>query len=541
MDREETIKLFNQKSDWLLGPESYYDFQEIYLADFLEYVFPGEPFEGTLSPEYLRWKNDNQKLQVERNHWKKDHPGQPFEKRIDYDGYPFFRYNPIAIEFTKKKRKDGSSIQIHTIITKDNQECLDRIEGKDFVIMSPITYVGRNRNAANARYLYAFVIDLDGVGMKQMVDVIWHMRNSTDEGKEKQQIAPVANIIVNSGHGLHLYYLLKKPVPLFKNNVEQLNKMKKELTDRVWNQYTSSIKEIQYQGIFQGFRLPGTHTKYGETIRAFYNNDSELFTLKELNDFLYHGLSDQEVYDMEKGHYNPNNVTLKEAERRWPEWYERVIVQKKDVKAWKIKRDLYDWWLRRLRDPKENVVQGHRYFCMMALAIYARKCEVPFEELKEDALSLVAPMDALTKEEDNHFSEDDAIDALQAYKADYVTFPKNSISYLTGLSMPENRRNGRNRKDHVRMMTLKKSMVADCIALVIFRCPSEPFDCLCGKVDADCTESLRLFEKGCFLVPLVFLHNSIKNKGMEYRKTYNSSNEIVRAGVSLSVRYPVPV
>ena len=28
---------------------------------------------------------------------------------------------------------------------------------------------------------------------------------------------------------------------------------------------------------------------------------------------------------------------------------------------------------------------------------------------------------------------------------------------------------------------------------------------------------------------------------MEYRKTYNSFNEIVRAGVSLSVRYPVPV
>ena len=52
---------------------------------------------------------------------------------------------------------------------------------------------------------------------------------------------------------------------------------------------------------------------------------------------------------------------------------------------------------------------------------------------------------------------------------------------------------------------------------------------------------MRLLEKGCFLVPLVFLHNLIKNKGMEYRKTYNSFNEIVRAGVSLSVRYPVPV
>ena len=43
------------------------------------------------------------------------------------------------------------------------------------------------------------------------------------------------------------------------------------------------------------------------------------------------------------------------------------------------------------------------------------------------------------------------------------------------------------------------------------RCPSEPFDCLCGKVDADCTEALRLFEKGCFLVPLVFLHRKYQD------------------------------
>ena len=271
------------------------------------------------------------------------------------------------------------------------------------------------------------------------------------------QHSPVANIIVNSGHGLHLYYLLKKPVPLFLTNMELLNKLKRSLTNIAWNAYTSSLKERQYQGVLQGFRLPGTKTKFGETIRAFYNEDSELYTLAQLNEFTKHettkigALTDKEVAELEKGRYNPNGVTLKEAERRWPEWYERVVVNgNTSPRKWHIKRDLYDWWLRRLRDYNEKIVQGHRYFCMMALAAYAVKCDISEEELKSDAFSLVDRMDRLTKDEDNHFSKEDVQDALQAYKIGYCTFPKNSIEYLTGLSMPEgNRRNGRKQTEHL--------------------------------------------------------------------------------------------
>ena len=417
-----------------------------------------DPFEETLSPEYIAWKKKKDEWVLRMHEWRKTHDkSEPFEEKINYDDLPFFRYNPIAIEFTDRRRKDGSRIQVHTIITKDDQNCLDRIEGKNFVVSSPITYVGRNRTGKNARYLYAFTVDLDGVGTKQIQDVIWQMLLHDLEDGSVFQHSPVANIIVNSGHGLHLYYLLKKPVPLFQSNIELLNKLKKDLTDLAWNAYTSSIRERQYQGVLQGFRLPGTKTKFGETIRAFYNKDSELYTLSQLNGFTKHettkigALTDKEVLELEKGRYNPNGVTLREAERRWPEWYERVVVNGNTTpRKWHIKRDLYDWWLRRLRNDKENIVQGHRYFCMMALATYAIKCDISEEELKSDAFSLVDRMDRLTKDEDNHFSKEDVQDALQAYKIGYCTFPKNSIEYLTGLSMPEgNRRNGRDRNTHL--------------------------------------------------------------------------------------------
>lgn len=460
---EDYIKEFNEKNEFLLGPKSAFDFQEIYLADFLKYVFARDthdtdPFEETLSSEYLAWRKKKDEWVARMHDWRKTHDkSEPFEEKINYDDLPFFRYNPIAIEFTDRRRKDGSRIQVHTIITKDDQNCLDRIEGKNFVISSPITYVGRNRTGKNARYLYAFTVDLDGVGMKQIQDVIWQMLPHKLEDGHIIHHSPVANIIVNSGHGLHLYYLLKKPVPLFQSNIELLNKLKKDLTNLAWNAYTSSIKERQYQGVLQGFRLPGTKTKFGETIRAFYNEDSELYTLAQLNEFTKHeitkigALTDKEVLELEKGRYNPNGVTLKEAERRWPEWYERVIVNGNSTpRKWHIKRDLYDWWLRRLHNDKENIVQGHRYFCMMALATYAIKCDISEEELKSDAFSLVDRMDSLTRDEDNHFSKEDIQDALQAYKIGYCTFPKNSIEYLTGLSMPErNRRNGRKQTEHL--------------------------------------------------------------------------------------------
>ena len=460
---EDYIKEFNEKNEFLLGPKSAFDFQEIYLADFLKYVFARDthdtdPFEETLSSEYLAWRKKKDEWVARMHDWRKTHDkSEPFEEKINYDDLPFFRYNPIAIEFTDRRRKDGSRIQVHTIITKDDQNCLDRIEGKNFVVSSPITYVGRNRTGKNARYLYAFTVDLDGVGMKQIQDVIWQMLPHELKNGQVMQHSPVANIIVNSGHGLHLYYLLKKPVPLFATNMELLNKLKRSLTNIAWNTYTSSLKERQYQGVLQGFRLPGTKTKFGETIRAFYNEDSELYTLAQLNEFTKHettkigALTDNEVLELEKGRYNPNGVTLKEAERRWPEWYERVVVNGNTTpRKWHIKRDLYDWWLRRLRDDSEKIMQGHRYFCMMALAAYAVKCDITEEELKSDAFSLVDRMDRLTKDEDNHFSKEDVQDALQAYKIGYCTFPKNSIEYLTGLSMPEgNRRNGRKQTEHL--------------------------------------------------------------------------------------------
>lgn len=443
------LELFRKKSDFLLTTSSKnpFTFSEIFLRDFIGYVFERkneygidtEPFEEEGSHEYL-------------DIWLPQH--DKHVKKVDYSGYGIWRYNPIVLYRTKE---NGKLINKHSIILKDyaSSEKIDFIESRIFSIISPITYVGRNRYAKNARYLYAFAIDLDGVEENQMRDVIHQQRTdlvSKSSGKLIKPHAPMANIIVNSGHGLHMYYLLDHPVALYKDNVPLLRKMKEGLTNLVWNEFTSNLKDIQYQGIYQGFRMPGTLTKFGEKIRAFRNEDAPMHSISSLNGFLSKfKLTDREIAQLQgKTPYTASGITKDEAKRLYPEWYERVIVMgDKRPKKWHIKRDLYDWWLRRLRDEDEQVVPGHRYFCLLTLAIYAMKCDIDREELVEDACSLLGRMDRLTTDEDNHFTMQDIEDALMGYKLWYCTFPRNSIKYLTGLEIKENRRNKRKQSIHL--------------------------------------------------------------------------------------------
>ena len=440
---EDTLQLFREKSDFLLN-QTPFDFSEIYFRDFIACVFERknmrgqevEPFEERGSREYTDiWLPQKENEQV------------------DYSGYGMWRYNPIILYRTRRR---GKLVNDHYILLKDNYESIDFLENRKFAIISPITYVGRNRYAKNARYLYAFVVDLDGVGMKQIVDLIYQQQTDVirKDGTIRPAHSPMANIIVNSGHGLHLYYLLEKPVALYKENIPLLRKMKHGLVNLAWNRFTSSIEERQYQGIFQGFRVPETLTKFGEVIRAFRNADAPMHTLAELNAFLSESqLTENELAQLEgKNPNKPLGVTVDEAKRQWPDWYERVIINgDRRPKKWHIKRDLYDWWLRRLKDDAEDIMQGHRYFCILALAVYAMKCDIEEEELKRDAYSLLSKMEGLTKDDDNHFTEQDIEDALMGFKIWYCTFPRNSISYLTGLTIKENKRNQPNRGQEIHL------------------------------------------------------------------------------------------
>lgn len=441
---------FDGKSLYLLENE-HYELVELEIGEFVDTVFerpllfPGDvvvPFEEIQSREYRLWLS--QKMRGRRSVGDVESSGQLSSPRIDYSGYRMWRYNPVIFY------KEGGKAR-HRLMLRDDDETLTFLENREFAIMSPVTYVGRTNSYRNARYLYAFAIDLDGVSIHEVRALLRGMTTG---------VYPVANIIVNSGHGVHVYYLLERPVGMYETRLEALNKMKAGLTKIVW--LVSRLDNPQVQSVVQGFRLPGTKTKFGKPIRAFWNKSAPLHTLEELNGFLgIYKLTDEEIGQLNEKHpHNPARVTLEEAKKLWPEWYaSRVVGRNRVGKKWSISRGLYDWWLGKLKDGSEVTVH-HRYWCVLTLVIYAVKCGIPREEVLNDALALVPAFDRKTETVDNPFSKDDVMDAMRAYDEQYCKWPLKVIETTTGIRIERNKRNGRGRKEHVKLMNLVRDNIS---------------------------------------------------------------------------------
>ena len=209
------------------------------------------------------------------------------------------------------------------------------------------------------------------------------------------------------------------------------------------------------QGILQGFRVVGSGSKLGREYPVTAYRLGGRITLEKLLEFIPDSNGEQQrlLGLMRKG-----RLSLAEAKEKYPDWYERRIVKKERRGRWTVKRDLYDWWLHRIGD---EIRVGHRFYGIMTLAIYAKKCGIDEEELREDAFSLLKPYDDMSVEDINRFTKDDVVCALEMFNEDYVTFPRDDIAKLSGLTMPVNKRNGRRREQHLRLARGQLAILKD--------------------------------------------------------------------------------
>lgn len=350
--------------------------------------------------------------------------------------------NGIAVTVSRGNRANGIALEIEgdgkarRFTITDELDALEKLRDTDFTIMSPISYYGRRRSGKNARYLYALVFDLDGVGMPQLRDTLHQMN---------KDILPKATFVVNSGTGLHLYYVLSEPVPMYPQNQKYLKELKYSLTRQIWNRYTSTIKEPQMQGILQGFRVIGSGSKLGRAYPVTAYRFGGPVELESLLNYIPDSNGEQQRL---QGLMKKSRLSLAEAKEKYPDWYERRIVKKERRGRWTVKRDLYDWWLHRIGD---EIRVGHRFYGIMTLAIYAKKCGIDEDELRQDAFDLLQPYDDMSVEDINRFTKDDVVCALEMFNEDYVTFPRDDIAKLSGLSMPVNKRNWRKQKQHLKL------------------------------------------------------------------------------------------
>lgn len=362
----------------------------------------------------------------------------------------YSRPNAVYL-YTDQKDEDTKRRMRRRIMLADTweQDYMDYVERNESTLCGGLVYRSRSNKLQHAQRCNALIIDLDGVGLKEIRNLFLRFGKS----EEIIRTLPMPTYIVTSGKGIHVYYVFEEPVDLFPYIKSQLKSLKHDLTFRMWEyKSTSQFENIQYQSINQGFRMVGSmNNKYGCVVRAYRIGDK--VSIDYLNRYV------KSKVDLNQ-RFRPSRMTKEEAKIAFPDWYAKMFDEdgnkRKDVERgkWDIKGKvngndpyaLYHWWI----DRSGEVKGGHRYFFMMCMSIYASKCDVPKKKLKADMLHVFEQLKQI--EHDNPMTREDMESALEMYSKEYWNFRIDDISRLTDIVIQKNKRNGRKQKQHCEVM-----------------------------------------------------------------------------------------
>lgn len=240
-------------------------------------------------------------------------------------------------------------------------EAIDQAADRNDILLGGSTYFKNFVSKATAKDVHALIIDMDNVWAGVLQSALQNDWNEDD--KE----LPKPTYIVNSGTGLHLYFLFDEPIPHYVCNSEKIDQLYRRLAVQ---QTTSRIylqKQVQWFG--QDFRMAGSLNKY--------NWRNEVFRVGEKWDI------DRlaQAVGMEDTHF----VRYGEPRTRQPVKRERTKNRTKR-KGWRCNQGFYDYTLERCRNETK---EGNRYMSFCALTVIAWKCNVPISKVEQDLKGLI--------------------------------------------------------------------------------------------------------------------------------------------------------
>ena len=372
---------------------------------------------------------------------------EPHREREDYRTG---EYGGIVLKARKttaqeRRKLNRNSIAERYTFTDGCAELIDIIRdaGTDFVFLSPASYAGKRRLNKNARFLYAIVFEIDNIkeaknGKANGIEQLFYSFTLPADTRG----VPCPTYIVCSGTGLHLYYVLQKPIPLFDNVLTSINNWRREIIPRAWAGVSKDAhKDVQYEHALQGFRAVGARTKGSTFAMAFKTGD--YWAIEDLNEYVHAKNKINLIYQ--------SNTRLSEAKELYPDWYERRIVKGQKHGHYKRDKGIYENWIKKIYDQASV---GHRYYCLLELVALATQCDIPFERLETDAQLLTRFLDTKTIDAvNNPFTDYDMECALSMY-GDEESYNRRVefVEQATNIKCPKAKRNGRTQAEHIRIM-----------------------------------------------------------------------------------------
>lgn len=314
------------------------------------------------------------------------------------------------------------------------EELIDYAAGREGVFLSSCTYFKGYYNAKGLMDVYAFVVDLDSCwsgGLDSVLRNGW--QNST---KGNYHLPPT--YIVNSGTGLHLYFVLQRPVPAFsKQMLELKNLYRKVAMHQSMRPFVGARPEVHWVG--QTFRMPGTLSKQGFAVRAFKMDFGKKYDIQEL----------AAAYEVDyKFRYRGEHEDYPEFENQKKEY------SGTKKKGWYTNRAFFDYCVRAVPDKTQ---QGHRYMTMCALSAIAFKCHVPKWELK-DTLTGFLPDWNKGKVGTDRVERWEVNAAMKMYNERAYEMRREVIEEYFGWEFKPIKRNGRKRSEHLKRARLVQTM-----------------------------------------------------------------------------------
>ena len=240
-------------------------------------------------------------------------------------------------------------------------EAIDQAVDRNDILLGGSTYFKNFVSKTTAKDVHALIIDMDNVWAGVLQSALQNDWNEDD--KE----LPKPTYIVNSGTGLHLYFLFDEPIPHYVCNSEKIDQLYRRLAVQ---QTTSRIylqKQVQWFG--QDFRMAGSLNKY--------NWRNEVFRVGEKWDIdrLAQAVGMEDTHFVRYG--EPRTRQLVKRER---------TKNRTKRKGWRCNQGFYDYTLERCRNETK---EGNRYMSFCALTVIAWKCNVPISKVEQDLKGLI--------------------------------------------------------------------------------------------------------------------------------------------------------
>lgn len=316
------------------------------------------------------------------------------------------------------------------IVPMSIDEAMEQCEGRNDMLMGGCTYFNNWISKKSAKDIYSFIIDMDNVYSGTLLNALrqdWRTANG--------EVLPMPTYIVNSGTGLHLYFVLSEPIPNYKVTTENIDKLYRALAIQQTTKRVYLRKQVQWFG--QDFRMAGGKNKYNWKNTVF--RVGEKWDIDELGKAV--GLKD--VHFIRYG----------EPRTKKPIEEQKTRYKRAKRKGWRTNRAFYDCALRNCRAKTK---EGNRYNSMCALSVIAWKCDVSQEELEKDLLSLIPDYN---KGATRQIKEKEIYSAMKMYNSKAMLTQRERLEDWQGWEYKPIKRNGRKQAEHIKLMNFVRDEI----------------------------------------------------------------------------------